>query len=212
MPPARYLAVRQSGLRMLKPRTMLRVAVAGLAIDLLIAASTLAPNAPLLPQWPQFVLFPLIFVVHFSSVLRFTSDRGRPKWRELRRGLPPGTIVAFIVLFVVAWLVLMVSIGQIGGQPTMSGGHYYLNDHGDFIPVTRAAYRHALVLLTRSPCEPPNSVDCRVQPGSSKVGRSQPPSCIRFYPRARDRSSGAAPGRSVWLSIPFYPRLGYIMG
>ncbi len=149
MPPARYLAVRQSGLRMLKPRTMLRVAVAGLAIDLLIAASTLAPNAPLLPQWPQFVLFPLIFVVHFSSVLRFTSDRGRPKWRELRRGLPPGTIVAFIVLFVVAWLVLMVSIGQIGGQPTMSGGHYYLTDHGDFIPVTRAAYRHALVLQQR---------------------------------------------------------------
>jgi hypothetical protein len=43
----------------------------------------------------------------------------------------------------------MVSIGRIGGQPTMSGGHYYLNDHGDFIPVTRAAYWHALVLQQR---------------------------------------------------------------
>jgi hypothetical protein len=31
----------------------------------------------------------------------------------------------------------------------MSGGHYYLNNHGDFIPVTRAAYRHALVLQQR---------------------------------------------------------------
>jgi hypothetical protein len=97
MPRARYLAVRQWGLRMLKPRTMLRIAVAGLAIDPLIGASTLAPNAPLLPEWPQFVLRPLIFVVRFSSVLRFTSDRGRPKWQELLRGLPPGIIVAFIV-------------------------------------------------------------------------------------------------------------------
>jgi hypothetical protein len=89
MPPSRYLAVRQRGLRTLKPKPMLRIAVAGLAMDLLIAASTLAPDAPLLPQWPQFVLFPLIFVVHFSSVLRFTLERGRPNWRELLRGLRP---------------------------------------------------------------------------------------------------------------------------
>jgi hypothetical protein len=65
--PASYLALRQWGLRTLKPKTMLRIAVAGLAIDLLVAASTLAPDAPLLPQWPQFVLLPLICVVHFSS-------------------------------------------------------------------------------------------------------------------------------------------------
>jgi hypothetical protein len=81
--------------------------------------------------------------------LRLSSDRGRPKWLELRSSLPPGVFFALIILFVVASLVMMVSIGQTGGQPTMSGSHYYLNDHGDFIPVTRAMCRHALVLGQR---------------------------------------------------------------
>ena len=60
--------------------------------------------------------------------------------------MPTGVFIAFIILLVVAWLVLLVSISQIGGQPTMSGSHNYLNDHGDFIPVTRGVYCHALVL------------------------------------------------------------------
>lgn len=37
---------------------------------------------------------------------------------------------------------------RLGRQPTISGGHYYLNDHG-LIPVTKAAYEHALVLQQR---------------------------------------------------------------
>jgi hypothetical protein len=37
-------------------------------------------------------------------------------------------------------------------------------------------------------------------------------SCIRFYPRTRDRSSGRRRLGSVWLSIPFYPHPGDIMG
>jgi hypothetical protein len=131
---------------------MLRLSAACVCVELLIAASTLAPDAPVVPQWPQFLLFPLIFVVHFSSVLRVTPERGWLRFRQLLdglTGLPPGLVIAFVGLFVGAWLVLMLSIGSIGGQPTMSGGRYYLNDHGTFIPVTRAAYRHALVLQQR---------------------------------------------------------------
>jgi hypothetical protein len=152
-----FLRIRAWGLRTFKQGTMFRLSVACVCIELLIAASTLAPDAPLLPQWPQFLLFPLIFVVHFSSVLRITPERGG--WRESLNGLvrgwafvrelPPLLVIGFVVLFIGAWLAMMVSIGSIGGQPTMSGGRYYLNDHGDFIPVTKAAYDHALVLQQR---------------------------------------------------------------
>lgn len=56
--------------RKLPKETMFRLSVGGLGIDLLIAASTLAPGAPLVPQWPQFVLFPVAIVVQFSSMAR----------------------------------------------------------------------------------------------------------------------------------------------
>lgn len=141
--------MREWGLRNLKPEAMLRLSVAGLALELLIASSTLAPNAPVVPQWPQFLLFPLIFVVHFSSVLRLSSESGRPRWRELLAGVPPVAAAAFVILFVGAWLVLMASIGSIGGKPTMSGGRYYLDNHGSLTLVTKAAYEHALVLQQR---------------------------------------------------------------
>jgi hypothetical protein len=149
MQSGRYDSLRAWGLRTLKPETMLRLSLAGMTLDLLIAASTLAPGAPLVPQWPQFVLFPLIFVVHFSSVLRLAPAGGRLRWRDLVAGLSPVAGLGFGVLFVAAWLVLMSSITSIGGQPTMSGGHYYLNDHGSLIPVSKAAYEHGLVLQQR---------------------------------------------------------------
>jgi hypothetical protein len=144
-----YDSLRARGLRTLKPETMLRLSSAGMTLDLLIAASTLAPSAPLVPQWPQFVLFPLIFVVHFSSVLRLAAADGRLRWRDLLAGVPPLISVGFGVLFVAAWLVLMTSIASAGGQPTMSGGRYYLNNHGSLIPVSKAAYEHGLVLQQR---------------------------------------------------------------
>jgi hypothetical protein len=149
MPPHGFDAVRHWGLRTLKPDTMLRLSVVGLALDLLIAASTLVPGAPLVPEWPQFVLFPFIFVVHFSSVLRLTCERGRFRWREFLAGLPPVLVVGFTVLFVGVWLAEMSSITGIGGQPTMSGGRYYLDHHGSLVPVTKAAYEHALMLQQR---------------------------------------------------------------
>lgn len=143
-----YDELRAWGLGKLK-ETMLRISVLGMTLDLLIAASTLLPGAPVVPQWPQFVLFPFIFVVHFSSVLRLTPKRGRLRWRDLVAGVPPAIGVGLGVLFVGAWLGAMASITGIGGQPTISGGHYYLNNHGSFIAVTRAGYDHALVLQQR---------------------------------------------------------------
>ena len=149
MPTPGFGAVRRWALKTFKPQAMLRLSGACLAIALLIAASTLARDAPLLPQWPQFVLPPFVFVVHFSSVLRLTSETGRPRWREVVAGLPPVLVLAFIALVVGVGLVLGSSIPAIGGQPTITGGHYYLDDHGGLIPVTYATYRHALALQQR---------------------------------------------------------------
>lgn len=128
---------------------MLRVSVLGLVLELFIAASTLLPGAPAVPQWPQFVLFPFIFVVHFSSVLRLAPTGGRFRWRDQVVGVPPVLIIAFFVLFAVVAAVAIPTITSLGGQPTIVAGHYFLNDHGHLISVTRAGYDHAQVLQQR---------------------------------------------------------------
>jgi hypothetical protein len=96
--PAWDVSLREWGLETLRPGMMLRLSVAGLAVELLIAARTLAPGAPLLPQWPQFLLVPLIFVIHFSSILRVqSSGRRRLRWRELAAEVPPVFVAAAVV-------------------------------------------------------------------------------------------------------------------
>jgi hypothetical protein len=150
--PSWYIGLRAWGLRTFKQQTMLWLSLGCLVVDLLIAASTLAPGAPVVPQWPQFLLFPIALVVHFSSILRATPERGRLGWRQFLSflaGAPTALLTAFIGLFIGVVLVVEPSINGLSGQPTISGGHYYLNNHGDFLPVTRAVYEHALVLQQR---------------------------------------------------------------
>ncbi len=122
----------------------------GLAAELVIALTTVLPSAPVIPQWPVFVLFPGIFVVHLRSVTILSRRRGhRLELRDLLRGLPTVVRLAFVGLFIVAWFVALTSILHIGGQPKEVHGHYYLNDHGSLIPVTHSEYLHALVLQQR---------------------------------------------------------------
>src|SRR5580693_8313127 len=88
--PAWDVSLREWGLETLRPGMMLRLSVAGLAVELLIAARTLAPGAPLLPQWPQFLLVPLIFVIHFSSILRAVVGPSSPSLARAGRRGPAG--------------------------------------------------------------------------------------------------------------------------
>jgi energy-coupling factor transporter transmembrane protein EcfT len=120
---------------------MFVISVTCMTIDLLIAASTLAPGAPVVPQWPQFALFPLIFVIGFSGII-FNARRGV---RTLFRGMPPAMTIGFVVLFFSVWLYLILTIPTTSGQPFTSGGRYFLNNHGSTIAVTKAAYDHALI-------------------------------------------------------------------
>jgi hypothetical protein len=128
----------------------LRLSVFSLTAELVIALTTTLPNAPVIPQWPVFVLFAGVFVVHLRSVIALGKQRGHKlNFRDLLRGLPVIVRVAFVALFIVAWLVVLASILHIGGQPTEIDGRYYLNDHGSLIPATHSEYLHALVLQQR---------------------------------------------------------------
>jgi hypothetical protein len=128
----------------------LRLSAFGLAAELAIALTTVLPNAPVVPQWPVFLLFPGIFVVHLRSVRVLSRRRGRRlNVRELLRGVPLVLRAAFVALFLLAWVVGLASILHIGGQPREIQGRYFLDDHGALIPATHGEYLHALVLQQR---------------------------------------------------------------
>jgi hypothetical protein len=72
------------------------------------------------------------------------------KMSDILSGVPPVAIGAFVAFFVLAWAVSYTSIAESRGQPTERAGRYYLNDHGDYIPVSHVEYLHAQVLSERS--------------------------------------------------------------
>jgi hypothetical protein len=101
------------------------------------------------PRWTVFALFPGIFVVHLRSVLLLRTRAKRPGLNQIVGGRPQALLAAYRALFVAVWVIAVASIAQLGGQPTVVNGEYFLNDHGDLIPVTLNGYRHALVLEQR---------------------------------------------------------------
>jgi hypothetical protein len=110
-----------------------------------LAASTLVPGAPVASFAPALVLFPLALVVHARTVWVATRAKRRVRMRELMSGIPSGAIAIFVAFFAFVWAISFWSIRESRGQPVERAGHYYLNDHGDYIPVTRAEYRRAQV-------------------------------------------------------------------
>ncbi len=134
----------------------LRISAFALACELVIAASTLLPGAPVVPSAFAFVLFPLVFVVHARTVwaaVRASRDiksGARIRFSDLFDGLPRMAIAVFVAFFVAIWFASGPWITESRGQPTERAGHYYLNDHGDYIPVSYDEYRHAQVLAERT--------------------------------------------------------------
>jgi hypothetical protein len=123
------------------------VAIFGLSCDLLIAVTTVLPGAPLLPQWPQFVLFPFMFVTIGATVLALQGRRTH--LMEIMNGLPRRLRYGNTAFAAAAFVVSIWSITQIRGQPERHGGHYFLNDHGSLIPVSHAGYQHGLIYQQR---------------------------------------------------------------
>jgi hypothetical protein len=82
---------------------------------------------------------------------RFKFGAGRTTWKNLATLLPGRTRYVAIGLFVIAWIIGVTSIFNLGGQPQYdpATGRYYLNNHGSLIPVTHAGYVHAVALQSR---------------------------------------------------------------
>jgi hypothetical protein len=127
----------------------LRVAIVGLCAELVVASTTVLPGAPIFPQWPQFVLFPGIFVVHLRTVLVLSRRSRELSLGDLVRAVPRPLAVGFGALFIVAWVAFLSARAHLGGQPIEQHGRYFLNDHGEYVSVTHAQYLHALVWQQR---------------------------------------------------------------
>jgi hypothetical protein len=129
--------------------TAVKISAVGLVADLVIALSTALPGAPVIPQWPQFVLFLGVFVVLGRGMPVGWSRIHRVSVRDLSFGRSLAVGLGVSCLIAVAAIVIALSIIHIGGQPEHMNGRYILNDHGVYIPISRAAYRHGLVLQQR---------------------------------------------------------------
>jgi hypothetical protein len=123
------------------------VAIFGLSGDLLIALTTVLPGAPLIPQWPQFVLFPFLFIAIGAAVLALQGQETSLK--EIVNGLPRRLRLGWTAFANVAFVVSIWSITHIRGQPERHGGHYFLDDHGKLIAVSHVGYQHGLIYQQR---------------------------------------------------------------
>ncbi|WP_316959532.1 hypothetical protein [Streptomyces sp. TRM68367] len=115
---------------------------------------TLLPGSPVVPAAAAFTLFGLAFPVFGSAMLRcyrtgiLTLIQGpqfplllwhTPRWLRAAAGsLAVGVVLCVVVGGVPA-----------SGQPERTAGGYYLNNHGDLQPVSRATYESALKSRTR---------------------------------------------------------------
>lgn len=122
-------------------RVALGIAGLGLVIDTLWTLSTLVLPRPVLPTWPIFVLFVLVFPLQFRTVFL-----GR-KNLDFLNGIPrtrAGWAVS--ALFVGYWLLGMSALLRLrNGGPEKDGGQYYTDNHGSRTQISKGAY-HQLQL------------------------------------------------------------------
>ncbi len=53
-------------------------------------------------------------------------------------------LVIAIPVLILLWILMLISIVSIRGQPVHADNTYYLDDHGSHIPVTKAGYEAAI--------------------------------------------------------------------
>ena len=133
-------------------RPFLVASAVGAAASGVVVVLSFLPFSPPVPTAVWGVLFAGVLVVHVRSVLvlrRAQSRRGQVQlsaWSlqaRLERNRWIWLVAALaIVSFVTAFPTLR-------GQPEIDHGHYFLNDHGSLIPVSRDAYLRALAAQQR---------------------------------------------------------------
>lgn len=128
-------------------------AVVGALVSAVIAVTTFAPGAPLLPQGVSIAVFAGVFPVAAPAIIRYKQARhrmerrGRPRIREFLASSGGRWAWAAFVLF---WVVAMTGLLGGRGQAHERDGRYYLNNHGNYIEVTRQEFEHQQALSQRT--------------------------------------------------------------
>lgn len=144
------------------------VALLGAALGLIVVALALLPGAPYLPDGIEFIPFGLAFPLFGWAVIERAMSQAarrniqpRGKWYEVgmtsneeaKRGWHLTKALAHkyrvilaigIPALILLWILALISIVSIQGQPVHAGNKYYLDDHGSQIPVTKAGYEAAV--------------------------------------------------------------------
>lgn len=160
----RMMDTELTGLRLVR----VVVALTGAAFGFIVVLLALLPGAPYLPDGVEFIPFVMVFPLFGWAVIERALDqaarqKGQPskKWSE--RGFTSNedanqasaqmwakvrkyqVLLAIGIPMVIAmWALTLYSIFSIGGQPEHVGNHYYLDDHGSHVPVTKAGYENAV--------------------------------------------------------------------
>jgi hypothetical protein len=125
-------------------------ALVGSIATVFVALTTLVPGAPLLPEWAFIPVFVGVFPVHFRSVRVLIADpRAGAPGRMIGALRPRGLRLLVVVLFAGAAFLAATSLITLRGQPERHGDQYYLRNHTDLIPVSRAEYFDAIALEQR---------------------------------------------------------------
>jgi hypothetical protein len=115
----------------------LAVALLGAPASATVFATTFVPGGPLVADW---VIWPLAvgsIAVHLETVRTYRSRRA-----ELTRALretPKGLVAAAMVVFALSMQAVLTG----HGSPERQGHAYFLRNHTELRPVSRAEYRYA---------------------------------------------------------------------
>jgi NADH:ubiquinone oxidoreductase subunit 3 (subunit A) len=138
------------------------------ALGSIVVVLALLPGGPYLPDGIEFVPFAMVFPLFGWAVIEraksqsarrrtqprqkwyevgMTSNEQAKRWwdRMLAQAHKYRVLLAIgIPVLILLWILTLISIVSIQGQPVHSGNTYYPDDHGSHIPVNKAGYEAAI--------------------------------------------------------------------
>jgi hypothetical protein len=127
------------------------VAALGLIASGGLILSTLLPGAPFLPSWIVFLFFPAALAVHWRSAVVSSRLRRRGlSVARLARRLPSWPVAGLLCCFGLTVVTFVMLFVEVRGEPKIVDGRYVLSNHGEYIPVSRDEYLHAVSLSERA--------------------------------------------------------------
>ena len=125
----------------------LGVAAVGAAASVAVVGTTLPSGGPFVPTWVIWALFPASILIHLQTARTARSDL-----KERLFGRPKALVAIAAALFVCAFALSVHAALTTRGNPERHRNGYYLRNHTELIPVSRAEYRYAERKIERLFC------------------------------------------------------------